>query len=102
MAEIHTLVPEPDPAPLTIVLDDLTIGDLEDFEDITGKPLDEAMALGPNGQPKVSPKVMKALVFLTLRKTDPSFTLEDARNVKVSALAPVQQTDPTDAAGSSS
>lgn len=82
--------------------DDLTIGDLEDFEDITGQTFDEAFKSVPvkddegnierddKGRPvkavKVTAKVIKALVYVIYRKDDPDFTLDDARNVKITAL----------------
>lgn len=95
MAAVHPIHPEPDDVPtLAVDLDALTIGDLEDFEDIVGVPFDEAEAASFR-----SVKAIKALVFLTMRKTNPGFTLDDARNVKVSALQLGTEEDPTAAGG---
>lgn len=82
--------------------EDLSLGDLEDFETITGKQLQDALAAKPvldekgkqvkdeKGRPlreaQLSITVIKALVYLTKRRENPAFTLEDARNVKVTEL----------------
>lgn len=82
--------------------EDLSLGDLEDFENITGKSLQDALAAKPvlddngkqvkdaKGRPlreaQLSITVIKALVYLTKRRENPAFTLEDARNVKVTEL----------------
>lgn len=83
--------------------EDLSLGDLEDFENITGMQLQDALAAKPvidpetgkqkkdaKGRPlreaQLSITVIKALVFLTKRREDPAFTIEDARNVKVTEL----------------
>lgn len=82
--------------------EDLSIGDLEDFEEITGKSLQDALEAKPvldeNGKQKKDAKgrplrevqipasVLKALVYLTKRRENPEFTLKDARNVKVTEL----------------
>lgn len=84
---------------LKIDPDDLTIGDLEDFEDITGQSFDQAFQANGNGTAHVSAKAIKAMVFLVKRRDDPSFTLDDARNVKIGALDIATKEDPTDAGG---
>jgi hypothetical protein len=82
--------------------EELSLGDLEDFETITGKTLQEALeakpALDENGKQRKDAKgrplreaqlsitVIKALVYLTKRRDNPAFTLDDARNVKVTEL----------------
>lgn len=74
--------------------DDLTIGDLEDFEEIVGASIDDAFQDGKS----VSTKTLKAVVFITKRRDNPDFTLEDARKVKVSELVlEPSKADPTDA-----
>jgi len=90
-------------ASLNIDPNSMTIGDLDDFEQIVGKPMQEALAERPvidpdTGEPqrdkrgrlvrKVQPsaKSMLALVYIARRKTDPGFTLEDARQVPISEL----------------
>ncbi|MFF7233948.1 hypothetical protein [Streptomyces sioyaensis] len=87
---------------LRIDPDKLTIGDLEDFEEVVGEPLYEALAprpvIGPDGkkvldergrpelETKVSTKSLKALIWISERAIKPEFSLNDARNVRVSEL----------------
>ena len=82
--------------------DDLTLGDMEDFETVVGQTLLEAIrphpVMGADGRPErdedgrpisevnVTAKALKALVWITLRRDNPEFTLDDARNIKVGAL----------------
>jgi hypothetical protein len=89
--------------------DELTLGDLEDFEDTVGVPLFEALKPKPvldedgnkvtdeKGRPQMgvelSAKALKGLVWIVLRQERPGFTLEDARNVKVAALEIVGKDD---------
>jgi hypothetical protein len=92
--------------------DDMTIGDLEDFQDLTGETIERAFSpkyvLDENGEKTyddkgrplkdvyVGPKVLKALIFLSERRANPDFTLDDARKVKVSDLEIVSaEPDPT-------
>lgn len=87
---------------LTINPDDLTIGDMEDFEEGVGKPLHEALKPVPatdedgnklfdeKGRPEMtvqlSAKSLRYLIWIVKRHSDPSFTAEDARKVKVGQL----------------
>lgn len=87
---------------LKIDPNDLSVGDLIDFHEIAGVEFDEAMKPGPDGNPKVSAKALLALVFLSQRRDNPAFTLDDARKVKVSDLSVGADEDPTGAAGSRS
>lgn len=66
---------------MNIDVDSLTIGDLEDFEEAAGVSFMQAAESG-----SMSAKAMKALVWITQRKQDPSFSLDDARNVEVSKV----------------
>jgi hypothetical protein len=82
--------------------DDMTLGDMDDFEQAAGMPLDEAVRARPvldedgkrvvdeDGRPvteaRMSAKVMIALVWITQRRQDPAFTLAAARNVRVSSI----------------
>lgn len=81
---------------------ELTIGDLEDFEDAIGVPLAEALkpvsvrdeegnlVRDEKGRPvqevQMSARVLKGLVWIASRQENPEFTLADARNVKVTEL----------------
>lgn len=87
---------------LNIDPDELTIGDLEDFEDVVGKSVDEVIRPVPvldvdgnrkfdsKGRPemttKVPAKALRALVWIIRRKAEPEFTFEDARNIRVTSL----------------
>lgn len=104
---------------LVIDEDDFTIGDLEDFEEITGKSLESVLAgevavdeegnkkFDEKGRPvkemKVDAKTLKALVFIIMRRDNPKFTVEDARNVKLSSIeyADASEPDPKDVNGES-
>ena len=85
---------------INVDFNQFTIGDLEDFEDIVGKPYAQVFAEGAEGQ--LSAKAMTALVYITQRREDPNYTLDDARKEKVAALefasADEAAEDPTDAA----
>ena len=94
-----------DAKPLRFSVDSLTVGDLEDIEEITGLSFDEIMAMltsgkvGENGTIGLPLKVLKALVFVIYRAGQPDFTLDDARKVKVSELEVVlAEPDPTEPA----
>ena len=88
---------------LSLNPEDLSLGDLEDFETITGQSLQDALAAKPvidpetgeqakdeKGRPlreaQLSITVIKALVYLTKRRENPDFKLEDARKVKITEL----------------
>lgn len=80
--------------------DDLTLGELEDFEDLVGRPLDEVLAdAGKDGKPRISAKVLKAFVLIAGRRTNPDMTEADARAVRVSQLELGTKPDPTGSAG---
>ena len=95
-----------DAKPLRFSVDSLTVGDLEDIEEITGMAFDEIMAMltsgqvGEGGKIGLPLKVIKALVLVIYRASNPAFTIEDARKVKVSELEVVlSEPDPTEPAG---
>jgi hypothetical protein len=82
--------------------DDLTLGEMEEFEELSGRPLAKMMqgeiVRDEEDQPlrdargkvvrEVDPRVRDviALVFLAKRRENPDYTLDDARKVKVSEL----------------
>lgn len=82
--------------------EDLSLGELEEFEEATGKPLDQAMSEQPvvdaDGKPvrdkrgrplrqvRMSMREVIALMWLIRRRDQPDFTLDDARKVKVADL----------------
>lgn len=59
----------------------LTVGELVDIEEVSGA---DAMAGLSDG--KVSPKALLALVWVLHRRDDPTFTLDQARTIKVTDL----------------
>lgn len=61
--------------------DDLTVGELEEFEEISGMTLS---GLGRGAG--LSAKAMKAIIYLDQRRKNPKFTLEDAKAVKIGSL----------------
>lgn len=63
---------------LEINLDDLRIRELEELEELTGKPFD---GLFVDGEPRG--KVLRALGFVVKRRTDPNFTWEAAGELKI-------------------
>lgn len=87
---------------LVINEDDFTIGDLEDFEDITGRTFEDVLAgefardedgnkkFDEKGRPlrevKMTAKVIKALIYITQRRINKAFTIEDARNVRLASI----------------
>lgn len=77
---------------MEIVLDvnQLTVGDVEDIEDICGKPFEELNFDNP------SAKLMKAIIFITGRRDNPEFTLDDARRVRLADVTLKEsEPDPT-------
>lgn len=89
--------------PLRFSVDHITVGDMEDLEEITGTPFGELLDLlgkaESGGTMSIPIKVLKALVFIIYRQDNPDFTLDDARKVKVTELELVlEEPRPTEAA----
>lgn len=70
---------------LDLNVDDLDLGDCMDVEEVTGEPAFVTFAAAQNGA--MTAKAMAALVWVSKRKTDPTFTFEDAKRIKVSTLS---------------
>lgn len=66
------------PDHIDINLDDLTVGEIEELEDLTDMPLD---ALSKEGTKRG--KFMRALAYISVRRTNPDFTWEEAGSIKV-------------------
>lgn len=64
-----------------INITDLTLAECEEFEAETGVLI---TSLDEGGEVPI--KVLTALVWLTKRRDEPSFTLDDARKVKLSSV----------------
>ncbi len=79
-------------------VDQLTFGDIEDFEAHVGGDLMAAISGATSGTAPL--KAMIGLIWICQRTIDPDFTLEDARKVKVSELeVEVAEADPTPGSG---
>jgi hypothetical protein len=66
-------------------LDDFELGDLEWLEEYLGTTLDDNAAMN-------SMKAAVGLVYLIKRKDDPSFTLDQARKVRLSVFDAPEET----------
>lgn len=66
---------------LVLDLDAMTLGELEAIEDIAGADAAKAMMSG-----QMSAKALIAVAYVVKRRTNPEFTLEDAKALKVMAL----------------
>ena len=88
---------------ISMNMDDLTFGDLEEFESVTGLVMSDAVRTeivrdsngravpdpeDPKGRPlketKMSAKAMLGLVYLSMKHDDPTVTIDSVRNIKLS------------------
>ena len=60
----------------------LTLDEVETIELMTGASIDQIMS---DGQPKG--KALKAIIFIIKKRTDPSFTVEQAGSLKMSDVS---------------
>ena len=74
---------------LNIDINDLTIAEVVEIEDLTGMPLD---ALGQTDKPKG--RMLQALAYISKRRDNPDFTFEDAGALKITTTS--SKPDPTD------
>ena len=80
---------------VVIDVNDLTLGEVEEIENLTG------LTVGDFGDgTKMSAKLVTAFVYISKRRTDPDFTIEDARKIKLGEFQPVAR--PTKKAASTS
>lgn len=63
-------------------VDELTVGDLETIEEMTGMEFNDAL----NAIENLNPKCVLAFVFCVGRHENPDFSLDDARKVKLSSF----------------
>lgn len=70
-------------------IDSLSLNEIEAIEDIIDGPLD---SLAKPGAKKA--RMLKAMAYVVKRREDPSFTIEDAGNLRVE-LKPKKSTGPT-------
>lgn len=90
---------------IAVNMDELTFGELEIFEDVTGLVMSEAIKTvevrdskghkvpdpdDPKGRPltetKMSVKAMMGMVYLALRRENPDVTFESVRGMKLSDI----------------
>lgn len=83
MAVAALPVPEEEPADEVWAIDPntLTLGELEEIEEISGRPV--AAELG-RGTPSI--RTLIGVVYVMKRRADPAFTLEDARALQISSV----------------
>lgn len=77
---------------ITINPDELTIADVADIEDAVGRPIGELFT-GESSAPQG--RALQALVWISMRRDDPSFTWEDAGKVKFTEISQSVSEDPT-------
>lgn len=73
---------------VTVNMEELTLGELEDLEDFLGVP---ATKFGEASQGKLT----RRLVYLMKRRDDPSFTYEQTANLTQSSLELVSSDNPS-------
>jgi hypothetical protein len=90
---------------VSINMDDLTFGEMELFEDVTGMVMSDAIKTefvrdkngnkvadpdDPKGRPltetKMGVKAMMGMVFLSMRRDNPDLTWETVRQMKISDI----------------
>lgn len=79
---------------LTLDFDELTVGDIEDFE--AACQSDIFTMVKADGTLDVPLRAIAPLIWITERQRNPDYTLEDARRVK---LSEIERGDPPAAAG---
>lgn len=84
MTELAAVPPAKEEITLELDPDSLTIGEVEDIESVSGRPITQMLKAFENQE--FSAKELLALVWIIQRRTNPEFTLDDARKTKMSAL----------------
>lgn len=106
---------------IAINMDDLTFGEMELFEDVTGLVMSEAIKTefvrdkngqkvadpdDPKGRPltetKMSVKAMMGMVYLSMRRDNPEMTFGQVREMKLSDIDFELTENDTDAEGKDS
>ena len=67
---------------LNVDINELTISEIVEIEELTGLPLD---ALGNPDKPKG--RMLQALAFISKRRTNPAFTWEDAGAIRINTTS---------------
>ncbi len=79
--------------PLRLDVEDLTLGEIEELEDLTGKPMSALFPAG--GMTAVG---MRGALFMLRRRDEPTIDWDDFRGVTIRQVADGRP-DPTEAAG---
>ncbi|GGM78459.1 hypothetical protein GCM10012275_56350 [Longimycelium tulufanense] len=75
---------------VTVDVNDLTVGEMEDIEEVTGTPFDVLFdPAGPKG------KMLRAAAWIIKRRNDPDFTFEQARDLRVNLSDVERPTEPS-------
>ena len=64
----------------TIDLNTLTLGELEEFEEKSGTTLEEF------GNGKASTKATIALIYIQEKRSNPAYTMDDARKIRLTEI----------------
>lgn len=72
-------------AGVNFIAGDVTVADMEDFEEKVGVPLIDALQAVDEGEQKDT-KVLTGLIWIAARREDPALTFEDARHLPLSTL----------------
>ena len=75
-------------------VNNFTFGEIEQIEEIVGRDVMHELGRG-----KPSVKTVLAMIYVVKRRTDPTFTLEEARAMKVNAITFETPPDPKEPAG---
>jgi hypothetical protein len=104
--QVEEEAPKPVKKKVSMNMDDLTFGELELFEDVTGLAMSEAVKTvvvvdpktgrampdpeDPKGRPlketRMSVKAMMGMVYLSMIREDPTVTFADVKKIKVSEI----------------
>lgn len=79
---------------LRIDVNDLTLGEVEVFEELSGQSIEDLMG------GSITTKALLALITVTQRRENPDYSMDDARRVKISELE-MRDVDPTEQAAPS-
>lgn len=83
---------------LVVDFDEMELGELEDFEEVSELEMQAVL----DGTQTLTVKAITALVWIHKRRSDPDFTLEDARKTKLSTVDFTKPTEnPTEGGASS-
>lgn len=86
---MSALEPDDNDEVLEFDVNSLTLGEVEEMEEIVGG---EVMRQLGDGAPSV--KTLVALVYVMKRRTNPDYSLDDARKMKVAAIKAEAAGDP--------